>query len=93
MRAEAIRDTANPATTANDLPATPAQEYVHAATGEPSALVEAILRAARRGHGRSECEDGSLRRRPAEWQLEQDSLAKGTLAKALDLSRDAEREG
>ena len=92
MRAEPIRDAADAAAAADDPPVAAVQDDVDAAAREPAALVEAVLRAARRGDRRSQVEDGALRRRAADRKLEQHALAQRALVEATHLGGNAQRE-
>ncbi len=92
VQAKPVGDAGDAAAVSDDAPVAAAEDDVDAATGEPALLVEAVVRAARRSHGRSEREDGALRRRPAERELEQDAFTQPALAEATHLCGHAERE-
>src|SRR6185436_20351639 len=93
VRAQPIADATDPAPPADDAPALlAAQHDVHAATLEPSALVEAGLGPTRRDRLRAHVEDGPLRRRAAHWELEHHSLAKDAAPEAMHLGRRAHGE-
>jgi hypothetical protein len=70
MRTKSIRDAADPSAAADDPPVAAVKHDVNPAAGQPPALVEAVLRTTRRIDPRTKVEDGALRRRATDRQLE-----------------------
>ena len=75
VRAQPIGDAADPSATTDDAPVAAAKDDVDSAPRKPASLVEAVLRTARGRYDGAQGEDGALRRRASERQLEQDALA------------------
>ena len=73
-RAQAIGDAADSAPSADYVPLVDVQDDVDSLMPEPPTLVEAVLRAARRAHHGERADDGALRGRTAEGQVELDPL-------------------
>ena len=92
MRAEAVREPADPTAAADDPPVAAAEDDVDAAACEPAALVEAVFRTARGGNRGPQSEDGALRRRASERKLEQDPLADRDCTEAAHFGRHPQRE-
>src|SRR5579871_1297704 len=67
---ETVRDPSEPAAPPHELPFVDAQHDVNALTSEPGALVEAVLRTARRLYHGEDADACSLGRRAAKAQLE-----------------------
>jgi hypothetical protein len=68
--AEPVGDAADAAAPADDAPAAPVKDDVDAPSREPASLVEAVGGTSWRSHSCPEGEDGALRRRAPERQLE-----------------------
>ena len=92
VRAEPVREASDPAAPADAAPVAAAENHVDAAPSQPAALVEAVLGSARRGHDGPEGQDGTLRGRAADGQLEQHALPQRALAEATHLGGSAQGE-
>ena len=93
VRAKSIGDAADASAPADDAPVAAVEHDVNATAGEPAALVEPVFGAARSVDLRPEGEDGALRRRAADGQLEQDALVERAAAEPAHLGGYAQREG
>jgi hypothetical protein len=92
VRAEPVRGAAEPTATADDPPVTAAQDDVDATACQPATLVEAVVGTARSGDHDVQDENGALRGRPADGQLEQDPFAERTRIEVTHLSGNAKRK-
>ena len=92
VRTEPVGDTADPAAPAHDPPVAAVQDDMDAAARQPATLVEAVLHTARSAHRDPQDEDGALRRRAADGELEQDFLAERARIELTHLGGNAKRE-
>ncbi len=72
-----VGDAADAASAADDVPLVDVQHDVDPLPAQPLALVEAVLRPARRAHDRERTDHRTLRRRAAERQVELDPFVDG----------------
>ena len=89
---QAVGDAAEPTAPTDLSPAISSQNHVHAVSPKPGRLVEAVLRRLRQTHRDDGLDQGALRRRAAERQLELDGLAEAQAAEASDLGRHPQLE-
>ena len=68
------------------------QNHVDAAVPQPARLVEAVRRGARETHRRDGLDHGTLRRRAAQWKLEQHSLSEAEAAESAHLRGNSQFE-
>ena len=92
MRTKSIGDAADAPAAADDPPVATVEHDVNAAARQPAALVEPVFRPARRVHPRTEGEDGALRRRAADGQLEQNTLPQRAVTEPPHLGGHPQRE-
>ena len=89
---QAVGDAAEPTAPTDLSPAISSQNHVHAVSPKPGRLVEAVLRRLRQTHRDDGLDQGTLRRRAPERQLELDGLAQAQTAEASDLGRHPQLE-
>ena len=92
VRAEPVRDAAEPTATADDPPVTAVQDDVDAPARQPATFVEAVVGTARSGDRDPQGEDGALRGRPADGKLEQDAFAERARIEPTHFSGNAKRK-
>ena len=70
LSSQGVRNAAEPPAPAYDPPAVDEEDHVHALTPQPRPFVEPVLRSARGRHADERSQDGALRRRPPERELQ-----------------------